>query len=665
MIHRKKMSYLLITSLFLSTALDAESTIKLDPVIVTAQKSEENVQNVPISISVFDEISLEDKSIDTLDDIGRHTPNLLLFDTGQQGMTSPSIRGISANVLSYSTPVSLYIDGVPTLSSFGFENALGDIERVEVLRGPQGTLYGKNSEVGVINIISRKPDNRTKGKISTRIGSDGKKELAINASGAIIKDTLYMGASFISNEKDGFIKNSITNKNINHKKNKFGKINIRYTPTENLDISFIASRSKNNNGAHDWARAKEGIPLVASNLESSLNTTTDSLALSVEYKIDDDSTVKSITTVRKHKDKSVIDADFSPKTFRHLFKDHEFNSASQELRYETKISNAKIVAGIFLDKEDNDLYFKVHSPKDPTGSRAKPQNLTSDSIGVFGNVIYSLSDKWTLNTGIRYDRENKELSVSKTPISIDKSWDNISPKLSIQYAIDKDSMSYFTVAKGYRAGGFNPFAPKNKKSYDEESLISYELGYKGIFLNDSIRFNANMYYMDIDNMQVEESPKPGIVYIVSAASATSKGFEFEFEALLNNEFTLFTSAGFSDTTFDNFFDDVGDYSGNTSPRSPKYNFNMGAQYRSSTGFYARIDLNGYGKIYFDKANKNYQDAYNLVDTKIGYETSNFDIYLYANNLFDKKHDAVGGFFNGFVTVYREDREIGLKLAYRF
>ena len=226
-------------------------------------------------------------------------------------------------------------------------------------------------------------------------------------------------------------------------------------------------------------------------------------------------------------------------------------------------------------------------------------------------------------------------------------------------------MSYATIAKGYRAGGFNPYTSNNKKSYDEESLISYELGYKGMFAKDTIKFNLSAYYMSIKDMQVEETLVPGMVYMVNAASATSKGIELEFEALLNDEFTIFASVGLNDTTFDKFKDNTGNYSGNTNPYAPKYNYNLGTQYRNSSGYYARADLNAYGKTYFDKANKNYQDTYTLVNTKIGYETNNYDIYLYANNLFDKKHDAKGAYFIGATTIFKEKRELGIKLAYRF
>lgn len=226
-------------------------------------------------------------------------------------------------------------------------------------------------------------------------------------------------------------------------------------------------------------------------------------------------------------------------------------------------------------------------------------------------------------------------------------------------------MSYFTIAKGYRSGGFNPYAPVNKQAYGEEKLISYELGYKGIFFDNRLKFNTNIYYMDIKDMQVEEAPVAGTIYMVNAATATSKGFEMEVEGMITNELTLFASVGINKTTFDNFSDLAGNYSGNYNLLAPKYNFNIGTQYRANNGLYARVDFNGYGKTYFDKANTNYQKAYSLVNMKMGYETNNFDIYFYVNNLLDKNYDAIGAYFNGTTTILREEQEFGIKLAYRF
>ncbi len=660
----KKTKVLLSFSLLLITELLAKNITALDDITVTAQKKEERVIDVPISLSVFDEISIEDKSISSLEDIGKYTPNLILYNTGQERLIVPSIRGISGNVLSYSTPVGLYVDGIPTTSAFGFDDALGDIERIEVLRGPQGTLYGKNSKAGVINIITKQPNNEISGKIFSTIGNNKRKDVGFNISGPIVKDKFYVGVTYKHQQKDGFIKNSLTNEYINDKKSDYGKLILRTTPTDNLDLSLIISKNKEDNGAHNWVSSKDNKKEVSSNLKGYSTPIDTTYALNINYNLDEYSKIKSITTKKEYKDKAIVDADMTPLTLRHIYKNNELNTISQELRYETLFDKVELISGIYLDKKNDDLHTRIVTPFNPTGF-ANPQEMNSKSVGIFTNIIYPLNEDWILKAGVRYDKEKKQLEVKNTNIDLESSYSNISPKIGIQYNINQNQMSYFTIAKGYRSGGFNPYAPVNKQAYGEEKLISYELGYKGIFFDNRLKFNTNIYYMDIKDMQVEEAPVAGTIYMVNAATATSKGFEMEVEGMITNELTLFASVGINKTTFDNFSDLAGNYSGNYNLLAPKYNFNIGTQYRANNGLYARVDFNGYGKTYFDKANTNYQKAYSLVNMKMGYETNTFDIYFYVNNLLDKNYDAIGAYFNGTTTILREEQEFGIKLAYRF
>jgi len=657
----------LITSALLFTTLNAKEKNSLSTVIVTAQKNVQNVQDVPISIDVFDEVKLEDYSISTLEDIAKYTPNLLFFNTGQDGQISPSIRGIIANISAYSTPISLYVDGVPTMNSSGFNDPLMDIERIEVLKGPQGTLYGKNSEAGVINIITRKPNNETRGKIFGVFGNDGKREIGLNVSGPIIKNKFYGAISYKHDEKDGFIKHLITGEKVNYKENDYGKINLRYTPTDTLDISFISSRYESDDGARDWAPANTGDnPTVSPNLKNTANLEISTYALNIDYSLNNNTKIKSITTKRVNNDEAVTDNDMSFQTLRHYYRDYKYDTISQELRLEKDLDKIKIITGVYADKSEDDLFLKAVTMFDPTGANSKPEHFTSKTYSLFSNIIYPLNQKWTLNGGIRFDKEKKDFQIENTTISDEEEWDNISPKLSLQYNINKNSMTYITIAKAYMSGGFNPVAPSaDKRSYDEESLISYEIGYKSTLFNNRVKLNGAIYYMDIDDMQVQILPDLMTYYMENAASASSKGIEMDLEAILSDEFSLFSSFGINETKFDDYSDNYGNYKDKYNPYAPKYNFNIGLQYRHSLGYYFRADLNGYGKMYYNVANTRAQDAYELVNAKVGYESDSYDIYLYSNNLFDKNYDAKKAYFQGNTTIYKEDREVGIRLTYRF
>ena len=192
---KNKIALSFAVSLIFSQGIYAEETPqKLDNITVTAQKTEENGKDVPISMTVFNEFTLQDRNIDEVKDIAKYTPGLDIISYGAL-KCAPSMRGLSSEFKYFSSIAGLYIDGVPITDGTGFDASLMDIERVEVLKGPQGTLYGKNTEVGVINVITKKPDNETRGKIGVELGSDNKREYSFSASGPIIKDKFYIGVN--------------------------------------------------------------------------------------------------------------------------------------------------------------------------------------------------------------------------------------------------------------------------------------------------------------------------------------------------------------------------------------------------------------------------------------------------------------------------------------
>ena len=665
MLNLKNKTFLTIVSSILFTNLYANDTQKLEEITVTAQKSEEDVQKVPMSVFVLNKERLNDSSITKLDEIGLYTPNLLLFNTGEEGLVTPSIRGISGDISSFSTPVSLYVDGVPIMNSFGYTSALLDVDRIEVLKGPQGTLYGKNSEVGVINVITNKPNNIFRGKLSTTIANEGRREYKAIVSGPIIKDKFYIGLAYKHDERDGFIKNTTTNKKEDNKEGDYGKINLRFTPTDNLDISLIATKSKRDDGSLDWAKAGQNNNIeVSSNLIGYSKPKETSYSLNVQYDIDDNTKFTSTSAKRNYKENVALDIDLTPFTISHIYRDYEFDSFSQEFKLENDFKNTKLTTGIFFSKGDDDIAFKQIMFLNPLGNSSL-QNLNSKTYSFYTNIDTGITENFRINAGIRYEYEKKNLKVNSSNIYLEKNFENILPKLSLIYNFNKDTMMYFTVAKGNRSGGFNPFISlENSKKYTNEELISYELGYKTYLFNNSILFNSSIYYMNIDNMQVQLRDNTSNPYMANAAKATSKGIEVEIQAFLTNNLVLFANGALNHTTFDEY-NDSEDYSGNKNPFSPKYNFNLGLQYENENGYLGKIDLSGYGKTYFDPANKYSQKAYQLVNTKIGYKTKEYEIYLYGKNIFDKKHIATNAYMNGNTSVYYDDKEFGIQLTYKF
>lgn len=652
-----------ISFIFLNPlAVFSKERVYDESLTITAQKKEEKIQDVPISVTVFNDIQIEDNDINTVKDIAPFTPNLMLFDNSGGGSFSPTIRGIKTRGSSLSTSVGMFIDGIPVLNSNGFDEILMDIERIEILKGPQGTLYGKDTEAGAINIITKQPDNNLKIKAGVEIGSDNKEEYHLCVSGPVIKDSLYLAISGKHYEKDGFIKNTYLDKYSNDREHNFGKINMRWTPSETTDISFISSKLKHDDGG---------------NTVNSINASDSRKIMSGEDEYDDSESfmnalkmsfktgafnIDSITTHRKFENKGLADYDFMPGTFYHLWKNNVYEKLSQELRLGYRKDRFSGLIGLYGDRDYNDYSFKEY-----TGSGIFPtdQKIDGHSAGAFCHVDYKFNDKLSAAAGVRYDYDDKSFTDDAAGLDLNKADNEITPKFVIKYNFNANTMTYANISKGYRSGGFHPYAATGyPKEYDKETLWNYEVGVKASFLNGRVNINGAVYYMDIDDMQVSASISPGREYMTNAAKATSKGFELEVKARIFKSFEVFAGYGYSNVEFDEFKDNLGDYEGNKNPYAPEYNYNIGGQYRDLQGYYARIDFLGYGETYFDKQNKNKRDAYNLVNVKGGYETDHFDIYLYAKNLFDEDYDSKGA-HGGYFTICSEPKEIGCSVSYKF
>lgn len=662
--NNSKITLSLVVSLSLSNLLYAKDAIDLNTLTVTAQKSEEKVQEVPISMSVFDEHLIDDKNIDSVLDLANHTSGFIVFNAGDGGTLSPSIRGLYSDpAMTTSTTVSMYIDGIPTQSTLGYDAILENIERIEILKGPQGTLYGKNAEAGVINIITKKPNNETRGKIGLEAGSDNKKQISFNVSGAIIKDKFFASLSGRYYEKDGFMTNTYLNNDHNNKKNSFGKLYLRYLPSDDLELSLISSIAKRDDGSLTLNTMNAtNIKQVAIDADSFNKLQSQSHAFKIDYNFDE-YTISSITAYKKDRDYRLVDMDFSPLKYYHSLMDMDYKTLSQEFKLNAKTDNLKWLVGLYGDKSEADGGPTVFSIDPRTAGSGLQQKTDDNSFGVFAHGEYAINNKISILSGLRYDKDEKKLSDKTTSVKLDKSFSEISPKLSLKYAIDTNIMTYATISKGYRSGGFYMFAPVGMQSFDKETLWNYELGFKSSLLDNKLIFNGSIYYMDLSDMQVLTNISPSQGYISNAATATSKGLELEANYKINDEVSVFSSLAYNQTKFDEFRDAFGDYNGKYAPFAPKFNYSIGLKYRALSGLYGSVDLNGYDKMYIDKANSFKQDAYELVDAKIGYEFENYDIYVYGKNIFDKNYDTKG--YYGAYTYLSTPSEFGVQLNYRF
>ena len=679
MFTKKNLLLSLTTVSILSINLQAKENVNLDDIIVTAQKVEESVKDVPISLNVFDEYTIENKNIHSVQDLSSHVPSLYFFNLSDIGTASPTLRGIHSDYRTTSSSVAMYIDGIPTLVTSGYNTYLYDIERIEVLKGPQSTLYGKNAQAGVINIITRQPSNEFRGRISLELAEDNKRQTTFDISGPIINDKFFAGFAGRFYEKEGFIKNTYLNKTSNDRKSYSGRLNLKYLASDDLEFSFVVSKEKRRDGGGNASSVKYTNPYqVSFDLDEKSETDIDTSGFRMKYYFSENQSIETVTSYKNTSLTMIEDFDKSsnPNFKQHAFFPTQNKTISQELRYNQTDENYNLLLGLYLDKSEEETIneFDTAQGKIIYGN----QKVDGKSLGIFTHVDYKLTDKLSILAGIRYDKDTKKLDNRITSVNEKDTLSEFSPKLALKYQLDKNILTYVNIAKGLKPGGYYVFAPLGEEYYAQESLYSYEIGLKSSFFDNRLNLNLALYYMDVSDKQIVVPISNLANYIKNAESATSKGIELELSYKLTNTLSVSSSFAYNKATFDDFkyksliFDQsynvIGsqnvDNSGKYMPHTPKYTYSLGFEYRGYSGIYANAHLNGFGSFFIDDSNIYKRKPYSLVNTKIGYETEDYDIYLYGKNIFDENYDTKEHFGMGYMFLSKP-REIGVQLVYRF
>lgn len=654
--NRKKIFLSLFTSLLISQEAFANKEAKnLGEILVTAQKVEEDISKVPISVSVLDEFMIEDNNIKSLSDAIPYISNLTHIDIGS-GMYSPTIRGVMTDSHTFITSVGTYIDGVPYTNSVNNDMILDDVQRIEVAKGPQGTLYGKGAYAGVMNVVTKKPDNEKIAKIKTEFGQDGKREYSFKVSGPLIEDKFYLSLSALHYEKDGIVYNKYLKTDDDKKEHDMSKLHLRYTLSDKTDISLITTYLRRDDKANPLVPMNTNArKTVTKDLQGETKSKTFSSALKIEHKMDKMDFV-STTTFKQYTDERKADMDYTSNVVNHQGVDSKYKDISQEFRLNAKINKLKWLTGLYLEKNKEEPYYSLN------GMDFVKNEVENKSIGLFANLDYELNKKLILSTGLRYDKDFIKIDDPLRSYKKDKSYKEISPKIALKYLVDDDLMTYFTIAKGYKKGGYSIF-PYFNRDFEKETMWNYELGLKSKSFDNKLSLNLALFYMDIKDMQVLTYLDNSRSYVSNAAKARSIGFELDTNYEITRKTNIFANFGYAKTKYNDFEDFRGDYSGNRFANSPSYNYSIGIKHREDNGIFAKLDINGQDSFYTGHANKLKSKAFTLANLKIGYETDKYEIYLYSNNITNANNDLEN--FAGQFRMHGKQRETGLSFVYRF
>jgi len=631
-----------------------QGRLSLEAITVTAQKQEEKLQDVPASVSVLDDLQIEDSRISSLKDIHHHIPNFETYPT-YSGGGHQSIRGQSNHL---SPSVGIYIDDVPITHGYtGVQASLFDIERIEVLRGPQGNLYGMNSAGGIVNIITQKPGNTLKATGSAEYGNYGATAFKAAVSGPVVQDKLFMGIAGAHRLRDSYIDED--GAGTHKEKNTAGRVQIRWRPCANTDLLFTQSHENYDSDFDPWVVPAYGTFRIKNRgIEEGDDITDQIHSLRIRHR-SPRFEVTSITARIDNEKYTIAGKDFTSggDNLKHRVMTLDNYNWMQEVRVASADKNSRfqwLLGGFYLTGVQDSYY----NMRRDTGVQGAPTGIyTNDftttrietnTASLFCRADYTFVDKFTLTLGLRYDYDERKTDfyhnkngVVRGDYEDTTSWGNYSPRLTLRHRANDAVMTYISLARGYKPGGYHFVLGDTAdiSQFDPEYAWSYEAGLKTNWFDNKIMANFCGFYSTVEDIQIMYvDPVTYEFAYRNAAESVLWGVELEAMARPIPGLQLMGSFGLLESEFKKHKETR--YEGNAIPFAPRFNASLAAQYNSGYGLYARVEEVWHGKSYFGEDNVYSQSDYALTNAKIGYENEHVNVNVYVNNLFDKTYFTV-------------------------
>ena len=692
----------------------------IDEIVVTARHRAENIQSVPISMTAVSGTAINEARINTLQELEHSVPNLVFGETGTSGETHIGIRGIGdfSRNIGFDTRVGVYIDGVFAGQSLAVDQGLADIAQIEVLRGPQGTLFGKNSSSGAINIITNKPEiGETSGEL--RVGAGNLENIYGQAIlNMPLGETAAARFSLVTQDQDGYIHNLFNGKNVMTSDHLLGRLRLRFQPSDVLDINFSYDFRKQDNDLlflepDDSYENTAGNPAATGRFivdqDAQLIDENDGSGggLTIEYTLANDHILTSITGFRSVDRKVGSDEDATRVfTLDARFFEDDFEHFTQEVRLASPADQGfRYVVGVFYFDQDAVTNRKVAlgpgfgGPPEGVDAAIQDSAVDTSNLAVFVNANLDLSDQWTVSGGLRYTDEQKDARIDQFVFpgfglaeliqeSFSRDEDYVTATFNLQYQATDDLLAYFTYSNGYKAGGFNvDLVPTIADLFfEEEEVDSFEIGLKTDLLDGRLRLNITAFQAEYDDYQVFQfrfDPFSGTTALLvsNAASVTTRGIEVEGIARFSDNFELAYGLGLTDATFDDFpggaIDPVTgselNVAGNTLARAPEVTANLTARYSftaGSMGGSASLNYSYRDEQFFNPDNRenSRQEGYGLVNASLDLDLSDqWSVAVWGRNLTDEVYRGMRGvsFLGVPFSLYMQPRTYGIEAIFRY
>lgn len=663
-------------------------TVDLSTIVIsTSRKWEEDVRRIPGSVDVFSRAELEDVLADDIEDAIQFSPNAHIKETNAESLIV--IRGIGSYDTAIYGPVGVFLNDIALPVNFMHNVNLFDVDRLEILKGPQGTVYGRNTEAGAIKITTRKPDDlptaaimvepsyydanrgnrpslRAGGRVSVPI-VDGKAGLSV--SGQIVSSDGYVNNLTLNDSNAAEINAADTH------------TNLVLTPTQGLEISLAHTFHRAENGK-DYFRFQSGPAATARHV-----VTHDQVSVQNDLAHVGGATVTydagafevtSITGLTSFDRDFVLDFNSTPFPGVTRF-DLSDDTVSQEVRVTggEQDDPFRWLFGVYGFQEKLDVLFDLAAI-----GVSRDTVVDTDGLAFFGQTTVSPFTRLHVTGGLRYEHLDLDGSMrfsnffGTSAFTEDLSYNTWLPKASISYDVTDNAMVYVSASRGYLAGGYNySFANSLETlTYGPEFTWNYELGIKKTSNDGRLSLDAALFYIDAKDKQVTELIPGGAQRISNAAKAHSQGGEISLTLKPKEGLALFSGLGFTQTRIDEFIGTIANgpvllpfnFKGKKLPNAPEFTYNLGAEYTSHSGWFGRVDVLGTGEFYFDPANTLKQDSYVVTNVQAGRKWKGLEVALWSKNVFDEAYLTSAVNFLGSVLV--EDaapRSFGIRTTARW
>lgn len=572
----------------------------LEEVVTTARKRSEPLQDTPVAATVLGGQALDMTFHGDLKTLPFPAPNVNIAGVSAfSNAVSVAIRGIqSADIDStIDPPVGIFVDGVYIARPAASSMDLFDVEQIEILRGPQGTLFGRNTSAGALQIRTRRPSGEfgTRGKIT--VGEYGRFDVRAAVDLPIIEDKVNAKISVMSQTMDGYFTSNVNGRDLGAEEILSVRPMIQFTPNDKLDITLIGEYHKNKSEPRlqqnespperllcllhgycgfDFDNGSEEFDVDALDV-GIIDAEIWGLTAEVNYEVEK-GVFTFIGNYRKTEEIAVYDPDAVLYPMFLVDRDQPHTQYSTEFRFQsTGYDRFDFVAGVYFFHQEYELErnttLGIVAP-DPLTSLLSFTGQDHDAWSVFGELHYYVNDKLTVTVGARYSDEEKEFyqlpfgpaPVTGARIDNDESWSDFGPKFGLNYQWNNDLMTYFSYTKGFKSGGFNGRCGQEATcllSFDPEEVDGYELGIKADWLNNRLRSNIAVFWSEYTDLQRTAivplppgSANPQETVTDNAAGATIRGIELELTALIGDNLRLSIAAGILDAEYDSFCADI-------------------------------------------------------------------------------------------------------------